>query len=74
MDQKIIELYDDYVHQHFDRRLFLDRLAKYTGGMGAALAVLPLLQSNYALAATIAEDDKRIIHRPRHHPRRQPER
>ena len=60
MDQKIIELYDEYVHHHFDRRLFLDRLAKYSGSMGAALAILPLLQSNYALAATVAEDDKRI--------------
>jgi carboxymethylenebutenolidase len=60
LDQKIIDLYDDYVHHHFDRRLFLDRLAKYTGSMTVALSVLPLLQSNYALAATIAEDDARI--------------
>lgn len=60
MDQKIIDLYDDYVHRHFNRRLFLDRLAKYTGSMTAALSFLPLLQSNYALAATIAEDDARI--------------
>lgn len=60
MDQKIIDLYDDYVHRHFDRRLFLDRLAKYTGSMAAAVAVLPLLQSNYALAATVAENDARI--------------
>ena len=63
LDQKIIELYDDYVHHHFNRRLFLDRLAKYSGGMGAALAILPMLQSNYALAATIAENDKRILAR-----------
>lgn len=60
MDQKIIDLYDDYVHRHFDRRLFLDRLARHVGGMSAALAVLPLLQSNYALAATVAQDDARI--------------
>ena len=60
MDQKIIDLYDDYVHCHFDRRLFLDRLARYAGSMTAALSLLPLLQSNYALAATIAEGDARI--------------
>jgi carboxymethylenebutenolidase len=36
LDQKIIELYDDYVHRHFDRRLFLDRLAQYSGGMAAS--------------------------------------
>jgi carboxymethylenebutenolidase len=60
MDQKIIDLYDDYVHRHFDRRLFLDRLARAAGGMGAALALLPLLQCNYALAETVAPSDPRI--------------
>lgn len=63
MDQKIIDLYDDYVHRHFDRRLFLDRLAKLTGSMAAATALLPLLQSDYAVAATVAEDDDRITTR-----------
>jgi carboxymethylenebutenolidase len=60
MDQQIIDIYDDYVHRHFDRRLFLDRLAKAAGGMGAAMALLPLLQSNYALAETIAAADPRL--------------
>ncbi|HEY0266790.1 MAG TPA: dienelactone hydrolase family protein, partial [Rhizomicrobium sp.] len=60
MDQKIIDLYDDYVHRHFDRRLFLDRLSGLAGGMGAALALLPLLQSNYALAETVKAGDPRI--------------
>jgi carboxymethylenebutenolidase len=56
LDQRIIETYDAYVHLHFGRRLFLDRLAKYTGSR--AVAGLPFLQSNYALAAT--DDDVRI--------------
>ncbi len=60
MDQRIIDLYDDFVHSHFDRRLFLERAAKIVGSVGAATALLPLLQSNYALAATIAENDARI--------------
>ncbi len=60
MDQRIIDLYDDFVHVHFDRRLFLERAAKIVGSMGAATALLPLLQSNYAIAATIAENDARI--------------
>ncbi|HWA69763.1 MAG TPA: dienelactone hydrolase family protein [Rhizomicrobium sp.] len=60
MDQKIIDLYDDYVHHHFDRRLFLDRLAKLTGSMAAAAALVPLLSSNYALAETVKADDPRI--------------
>jgi carboxymethylenebutenolidase len=61
MDQRIIDLYDEFVHVHFDRRLFLDQAAKVVGGMGAAMALLPLLQSNYARAAVVAADDPRII-------------
>jgi carboxymethylenebutenolidase len=60
VDQTIIDLYDEYVHTHFDRRLFLERAAKLVGGATAATALLPLLQSNYAKAATIAETDSRI--------------
>jgi carboxymethylenebutenolidase len=60
MDQRIIDLYDDFVHSHFDRRLFLERASRIVGGMPAAMALLPLLQSNYALAAVVAESDPRI--------------
>src|SRR5512137_311833 len=60
MDQRLIDLYDEFVHVHFDRRLFLERAAKLVGGAGAAAALLPLLQSNYAQAAVVAENDPRI--------------
>ncbi|SEF01792.1 carboxymethylenebutenolidase [Rhizobiales bacterium GAS188] len=60
MDQRIINLYDDFVHTHLDRRLFLERAAKILGSMAAATALLPLLQSNYARAAIVAEADPRI--------------
>ena len=60
MDQRIIDLYDDFVHVHFNRRLFLERAAKLTGSMSAAAALLPLLQSNYALAAIVTPDDSRL--------------
>ena len=60
MDQRIIDLYDDFVHVHFDRRLFLDRASKLLGGMGAATAALTMLRSDYANAATIAENDSRV--------------
>ena len=55
MDQRIIDLYDDYVHVHFNRRLFLDRTAKLVGSTSIAAAFLPLLQSNYAHAQTVPE-------------------
>ena len=39
MDQRIIDLYDEYTHRSLDRRLFLEKLAKLTGSMTAALAL-----------------------------------
>jgi carboxymethylenebutenolidase len=61
MDPRIIALYDEFVHSHFDRRLFLEKAANIAGGMTAAMALLPLLQSNYAKASVIAADDPRLV-------------
>lgn len=61
MDQKIIDLYDHYTHGLIDRRDFLDRLASLAGSSAAALAMLPLLQNNYALAQIVPENDARIV-------------
>lgn len=60
MDQRIIDLYDEYTHTPLDRRSFLRRLATLTGGMGAAVAILPLLQASRAAAAQIAPEDRRL--------------
>lgn len=60
MDQRIIDLYDEFMHVHFDRRLFLERASKVVGSSSAAVALLPLLQSNYALAAIVPENDPAI--------------
>ncbi|HRE50437.1 MAG TPA: dienelactone hydrolase family protein [Flavitalea sp.] len=61
MDQQIINLFDEYTHKPLSRQDFLNRLAKLTGGMTAALATLSLLELNYAHAATIPEQDGDII-------------
>ena len=60
MDQRIINLFDEYTHKPLKRDDFLKRLAKLTGGMAAAMAVLPLLEVNYAQAASVAQEDDRI--------------
>jgi carboxymethylenebutenolidase len=60
MDQRIIDLYDDFTHRHLDRRLFLERLTQLVGSTAAALALVPLLESNYALAQTVPETDPRL--------------
>ncbi|XWW45371.1 dienelactone hydrolase family protein [Fibrella sp. USSR17] len=60
MDQRIINLFDEYTHKPLKRDDFLKRLAKLTGSMAAAMTVLPLLEVNYAQAATVAHTDDRI--------------
>lgn len=61
MDQQIINLFDEYTHKPLTRQEFLSRLAKVTGSMAAAMAVLPLLEVNYANAAIVSENDDDII-------------
>jgi carboxymethylenebutenolidase len=60
MDQRIINLYDSFTHGYIHRREFLDRLTQITGSTAAATALLPLLQCDYAKAATVAENDPRL--------------
>ena len=60
LDRRIIELYDEYTHAPLDRRLFLGRLARLTGGAAAAAAVLPLLEAGAAHAGQVAPDDGRL--------------
>jgi carboxymethylenebutenolidase len=60
MDQRIIDLYDSFTHDMINRREFLDRLAEVAGSSAAALALLPLLQNDYARAAVVTPDDARL--------------
>lgn len=60
MKQDIIHLYDQYTHGLLDRRLFLARLARLTGGTAAALSLLPMLEANPARAALVSPQDPRI--------------
>ena len=61
MDQTIINLYDEFVHGGVERREFLERLSKLAGGAAAAMAALPLLENNYALAQIVPETDSRLV-------------
>ncbi len=58
--QDIVDLYDRFTHGALSRREFMERLAATVGGTAAATALLPLLQNNYAVAQTVAENDPRI--------------
>lgn len=57
MDQRIINLYDEYTHKPLSRHEFLRRLALLAGGTAAAMTLLPMLEVNYAHAAVTADDD-----------------
>lgn len=60
MDQRIINLYDEYTHKPLTREEFLRRLAQLTGSMAAALAILPAIEVNQANAATVPVQDNRL--------------
>jgi carboxymethylenebutenolidase len=60
MEQKFIELYNDYDNGLMCRREFLARLAVIAGGTAAAFSLLPALENNYAIAEIISKEDPRI--------------
>jgi carboxymethylenebutenolidase len=57
MDQRVINLYDEYTHKPLARQEFLRRLVLLTGSVTAAFSLLPMLEVNYAYAATVKDDD-----------------
>jgi carboxymethylenebutenolidase len=60
VDQRIIDLYDEYTHAPLPRRVFMERLVVMVGTTAAAQMALGLLESNYALAQTVPESDPRL--------------
>jgi carboxymethylenebutenolidase len=60
MDQKFIDLFDRYTHGGMNRRDFLERLSALAGSSAAAVALLPVLENNYAQAEIVPENDPAI--------------
>src|SRR5689334_16245685 len=60
MDQRLIDLYDDYTHSRIDRRQFLDRLAALAGSVAAGLALVPSIAADPVAAAIVPPDDARL--------------
>ncbi|NTE05753.1 dienelactone hydrolase family protein [Agrobacterium tumefaciens] len=56
MDQKIINLYDEYTHSQLNRKDFMKKLALLAGGTAMAMTILPLLENNYAAAAFTSDE------------------
>jgi carboxymethylenebutenolidase len=57
MDQKIINLYDEYTHSQISRKDFMRKLAILAGSTALAMTILPMLENNYAAAADFTSDD-----------------
>ncbi|MEO6916543.1 MAG: dienelactone hydrolase family protein, partial [Chitinophagaceae bacterium] len=61
MDQRIINLFDEYTHKPLPRQEFIKKLIMLTGSLAAVMTVLPMLESNYAHAATVPENHTDIF-------------
>jgi len=57
MDQRIINLYDEYTHKPLGRKEFFHRLTLLTGSAAAAMAILPMIEVNQAHASITAVED-----------------
>ena len=61
MDQRIINLFDEYTHAPLTRKEFMARLVKLTGGTALAAAALAVLEPGYAEAATVSEQAEELL-------------
>jgi len=60
MDQKIVDIYDEFTNGYLNRCVFLKKLAFFTGGAAAAYAMLSQLENNAAIDEVVAKDDSRL--------------
>src|SRR5690242_21850130 len=47
MDQRYIDLYDEFTHTGLPRRVFMERLTKLAGSTAAATAIASMIGPNY---------------------------
>ncbi len=55
-----VRLYDDYTHEHRDRRRLLREMAAVAGSVAAAEVLIAGIGASPAAAAVVARDDKRL--------------
>jgi carboxymethylenebutenolidase len=60
MDQRIINLFDEYTHAPLTRKEFLDRLRQLAGSTALAAAALAVLEPGYASAVTVSAADVKL--------------
>jgi len=58
--QEVFDLYDDYAHNKFDRRQFMERLSVYAIGGITISSLMSFMMPNYKDNLTIAKNDPRL--------------
>jgi carboxymethylenebutenolidase len=57
MDQRIINLYDEYTHKPLSRQEFMSRLTTLVGSTAGAMAILPMIEVNMTHAHRTSDAD-----------------
>ncbi|MCH7409419.1 dienelactone hydrolase family protein [Belliella sp. DSM 111904] len=60
IDQKVFDIYDEYVHSKIDRRQFVERLSLYTAGGITVSGLMNFLLPNYVQAKRFDVNDTRF--------------
>ena len=60
MNQQFIDLYDEYLQEHLDRRDFFKRLTVLAGSVAVANGLLLLLENSHVAAEIVPKDDPRL--------------
>ena len=58
--REAVQLYDEFIHGHINRRAFLDGVTKYAVGGLAATTIVELLMPNYAAGQQVPTTDARL--------------
>jgi carboxymethylenebutenolidase len=58
--REAVQLYDEFIHGHINRRAFLDGVARYAVGGLAATTIVELLMPNYAAGQQVTPTDARL--------------
>src|SRR6476661_6323266 len=61
MDQRIINLFDEYTHRPLSRKEFMTRLVQLAGSTALAMSALSVLEPGYAQAATVAPNADDLV-------------
>ncbi len=60
ISQEVFDLYDDYAHNKFDRRQFVEKLSLYAVGGLTVSSLLSFMSPNYKDTKLVKQDDPRI--------------